>query len=86
VGCKQAGKYKIVLNSDREEFGGWNNVNEKAEFFASEQQHDGRPASFQVRVLYQSPTGSSPSRANPPVLISRISSHRRPFSHSLQIC
>jgi len=48
VGCKQAGKYKIVLNSDREEFGGWNNVNEKAEFFANEQQHDGRPASFQV--------------------------------------
>ena len=49
MGCKKAGKYKIVLNSDREEYGGWNNVNSDAEFFASEWQHDNRPASFQVR-------------------------------------
>jgi len=48
VGCKKEGKYKIVLNSDLEEFGGWNNVNSDAEFFASEWQHDNRPASFQV--------------------------------------
>jgi len=48
VGCKDLKKYKIVLNSDREEFGGFENVKEDAEFFADDFGHDGRPYSFQV--------------------------------------
>jgi len=48
VGCLNKCKYKIVLNSDREIFGGWENVNEEAEFFADDFGVDGRPHSFMV--------------------------------------
>jgi len=50
VGCMKSGKYKIVLNSDREAFGGWDNVSEDAEFFAADWEHDGRPCSFQMYI------------------------------------
>lgn len=46
IGCKDKSMYKIVLNSDREEYGGWNNVSEDGQYFAEDMQHDGRPYSF----------------------------------------
>merc|ERR1711988_1988534 len=48
VGCLHGVEYKIVLNSDREEFGGWSNVNEEAQFFAEDYGVDGRPHSLMV--------------------------------------
>ena len=48
VGCLKPGKYKIVLNSDDPALGGWDNVKNDVDFFATEQSHDNRPASFQV--------------------------------------
>ena len=48
VGCLKAGKYTIALNSDEPDFGGYDNVKSNVEFHATDQPHDGRPASFQV--------------------------------------
>mmetsp|Transcript_22388 Transcript_22388/g.26980 ORF Transcript_22388/g.26980 Transcript_22388/m.26980 type:complete len:828 (-) Transcript_22388:660-3143(-) len=48
IGCMKPGKYKVVLNSDREEFGGWGNVSEDSEFHTEEGHYDNRPHSFQV--------------------------------------
>jgi len=47
VGCLKPGNYKILLNSDATNFGGWNNVKEDVDFIA-QGGHDGRPHSFQV--------------------------------------
>lgn len=50
VGCNKPGSYKVVLSSDEEVFGGWNNVtkNSDTEFMAHEGNYDNRPYSFQV--------------------------------------
>jgi 1,4-alpha-glucan branching enzyme len=48
IGCLKPGKYTIALNSDDPDFGGYDNVKNSVEFFATDTPHDGRPASFQV--------------------------------------
>jgi len=48
IGCRAPGKYRIVLNSDQPEFGGFDNVRSDVEFFATDKPHENRPASFQV--------------------------------------
>ena len=51
VGCFHPGPYKIVLSSDEEQFGGYQNVTKAGdvEFFAGLGGHDERPHSFQAR-------------------------------------
>ena len=50
VGAYKAGSYKVVLSSDEEVFGGWNNVTKDSdvEFHTMEGDYDGRPHSFFV--------------------------------------
>jgi 1,4-alpha-glucan branching enzyme len=48
VGCAKPGTYRIVLNSDEPDFGGYDNVKSEGEFVATDYKHDGRPASFLV--------------------------------------
>ncbi|XP_047316567.1 1,4-alpha-glucan-branching enzyme 2-2, chloroplastic/amyloplastic-like [Impatiens glandulifera] len=48
IGCLKSGKYKIVLDSDSTLFGGFNRLNNQAEYFTSEEWHDNRPRSFQI--------------------------------------
>ncbi|GAQ83898.1 starch branching enzyme 4 [Klebsormidium nitens] len=48
VGCLKPGTYKIVLDSDLKEFGGFARLDPSAEFHTSEGWHDNRPHSFQV--------------------------------------
>ena len=50
IGCWKEGKYKIVLSSDEEVFGGYCNVTKEADvtFTAGNHSHDGRPSSFQA--------------------------------------
>jgi 1,4-alpha-glucan branching enzyme len=50
VGCYHPGPYKIVLSSDEEVFGGYQNVtkNSDVEFFATNGDYDSRPHSFKV--------------------------------------
>ena len=51
VGCQNPGTYKIVLSSDEEIFGGWNNVScfNDTQFVAHEAHgYDNRPYAFQV--------------------------------------
>ncbi|DBA73542.1 TPA: hypothetical protein ACH3X2_001002 [Trebouxia sp. C0005] len=52
VGCKNAGSYKLMLSSDEESFGGFENLSKKynTEFASSEADYDGRPHSIQVYV------------------------------------
>lgn len=47
VGCKDQGKYKILLNSDSPTFGGWGNVKDETEFY-TQHGHDNRPHSLMV--------------------------------------
>lgn len=47
IGCNNSGKYKIILNSDDPNFGGWGNVKTETEFFA-QGGHDARPHSLMV--------------------------------------
>eukprot|EP00899_Mesostigma_viride_P022412 jgi/Mesvir1/3355/Mv06741-RA.1 len=48
IGCLKPGKYRIVLDSDRPEFGGFSRVNPDTTFFADNMSQDNRPASFMV--------------------------------------
>lgn len=51
VGCQNPGTYKIVLSSDEEVFGGWQNVScfSDTQFVAHEAHgYDNRPYAFQV--------------------------------------
>jgi 1,4-alpha-glucan branching enzyme len=52
IGCKKAGKYKLVLSSDNPEFGGWDNLSthHDGSYFADSTAHNGRPASFQAYI------------------------------------
>ena len=52
IGCKKAGKYKLVLSSDNPEFGGWDNLSTHHDnsYFADSTAHNGRPASFQAYI------------------------------------
>uniref|UniRef100_A0A5B6ZJQ5 1,4-alpha-glucan branching enzyme n=1 Tax=Davidia involucrata TaxID=16924 RepID=A0A5B6ZJQ5_DAVIN len=48
VGCLKPGKYKIVLDSDDQLFGGFNRLNHNAEYFTSDGWYDDQPRSFLV--------------------------------------
>ncbi|DBB05355.1 TPA: hypothetical protein ACH3X3_010575 [Trebouxia sp. C0006] len=50
VGCKNAGSYKLMLSSDEDSFGGFENLSKKynTEFASSEADYDGRPHNIQV--------------------------------------
>lgn len=48
VGCSEAGKYKVVLDSDDKLFGGFGRIDSTAEYFSSEGWYDNRPRSFLV--------------------------------------
>ncbi|KAM7255145.1 hypothetical protein ACFE04_020386 [Oxalis oulophora] len=48
VGCLKSGKYKVVLDSDDQLFGGFSRVDPSAEFFTSDGWYDDRPHSFLV--------------------------------------
>ncbi|EFN58941.1 hypothetical protein CHLNCDRAFT_29960 [Chlorella variabilis] len=50
VGAYKSGSYKVVLSSDEQVFGGWQNVtkNSNVEFHAQQGDHDNRPYSIQV--------------------------------------
>ncbi|EPS64720.1 hypothetical protein M569_10060, partial [Genlisea aurea] len=48
VGCLKPGKYKIVLDSDEAEFGGFSRLSHDAEFFTTDGWYDDRPCSFMV--------------------------------------
>lgn len=48
VGCLKPGKYKVVLDSDEKEFGGFSRIDHNAKFYTSEGWFDDRPHSFLV--------------------------------------
>ncbi|KAF6148030.1 hypothetical protein GIB67_024205 [Kingdonia uniflora] len=48
IGCLKPGKYKVVLDSDRKQFGGFHRINPDAEYFTSDGFYDNRPSSFLV--------------------------------------
>jgi len=48
VGVDRAGKYKIVLNSDRKEFGGWDRIDESVRFFTTDMPWNGRANFTQI--------------------------------------
>lgn len=48
IGCQHQGKYKIVLDTDSEEFGGHSRLDHSTEFFTSNEGFDGRACSFKV--------------------------------------
>ncbi|RAL48012.1 hypothetical protein DM860_016213 [Cuscuta australis] len=48
IGCSKPGKYKVVLDSESELFGGFGRIHHAAEFFTHEGYYDDRPRSFMV--------------------------------------
>ncbi|KFK36343.1 hypothetical protein AALP_AA4G110200 [Arabis alpina] len=48
IGCSIPGNYKIVLDSDNKLFGGFDRLDDSAEFFTSDGKYDDRPRSFMV--------------------------------------
>lgn len=48
VGCLKSGKYKVVLDSDEQLFGGFGRIDHNADFFTFEGFYDNRPRSFMV--------------------------------------
>ncbi|KAH9329540.1 hypothetical protein KI387_001648 [Taxus chinensis] len=48
VGCLKPGKYKVVLDSDEKEFGGFGRIDHNATFYTAEGWFDDRPHSFLV--------------------------------------
>jgi len=50
IGCNTPGKYKIVLDSDWAEFGGFNRVDRSTEFLTLPHGHNGRQNSFMVYI------------------------------------
>lgn len=48
VGIDRAGKYKIVLNSDRKEYGGWGRIDESVRFFTTDMPWNGRSNFTQI--------------------------------------
>lgn len=71
VGVEDAGTYKVVLNSDREEFGGWGRIDESVKYFTTDLRWNDRnnflqvygmlPAAFCFRV-YDLTTDTVPTR------------------------
>lgn len=52
VGVGVSGKYKIVLDSDAEEFGGHKLIDHSTDYFTSNEAFNNRPHSLMVSVLY----------------------------------
>merc|ERR1719468_56184 len=50
IGCSQHGKYKIIMDTDCEEFGGHSRLDHSTEFFSSNDGFDGRPHSLQIYI------------------------------------
>jgi len=50
IGIKDAGKYRIVLDSDEERFGGHKRLDHNCEFFSQEHPTDNRPHSIQIYI------------------------------------
>ena len=50
IGVGSAAKYKIVLDSDAEEFGGHKLLDHSVEFFSEQEDFNGRPNSLMVRT------------------------------------
>jgi len=50
VGIEAAGKYQVVLNTDRTEFGGWNRIDESTEFFTTDLKWNDRSNFVQVYI------------------------------------
>lgn len=50
VGVEDAGTYKVVLNSDREEFGGWGRIDESVKYFTTDLRWNDRNNFLQVYV------------------------------------
>jgi len=48
VGVEKAGTYKVVLNSDRPEFGGWSRIDESVRFFTTPMRWNNRSNFTQV--------------------------------------
>lgn len=48
VGVDRPGKYKIVLNTDRKEFGGWERIDESVHFFTTDMPWNGRANFTQI--------------------------------------
>lgn len=50
IGCTLPGKYKIVLDSDAEEFGGHSRLDHSVDYFTSSDGWDGRNCSLKVYI------------------------------------
>lgn len=50
VGVEKPGKYKIILSTDRDEFGGYNNIDENVEFFTTDLEWNNRKNFLQVYI------------------------------------
>ncbi|CAK9860132.1 unnamed protein product [Sphagnum jensenii] len=48
VGCIKPGEYRVVLDSDERQFGGFGRIDHSSTFFSQEGWYDDRPHSFQV--------------------------------------
>jgi 1,4-alpha-glucan branching enzyme len=48
VGCIKPGEYRVVLDSDERQFGGFGRIDPSSTFFSQEGWYDDRPHSFQV--------------------------------------
>lgn len=51
IGVGASGKYKIVLDSDAEEFGGHKLIDHSTDYFTSNEGYNNRPHSLMVRIL-----------------------------------
>ncbi|XP_009143587.1 1,4-alpha-glucan-branching enzyme 2-1, chloroplastic/amyloplastic [Brassica rapa] len=75
IGCSVPGKYKIVLDSDDSSFGGFNRLDDSAEFFTSDGKYDDRPCSLMVyapcrtAVVYAAVDGDEDSSLVPISLV-----------------
>lgn len=47
-----SGKYKIVLDSDSEEFGGHKLIDHNTDYFTNNDGYNNRPYSLMVRILF----------------------------------
>ncbi|CCD24428.1 1,4-alpha-glucan branching enzyme NDAI_0D01150 [Naumovozyma dairenensis CBS 421] len=50
IGVEQAGSYRIILNTDRQEFGGQNRIDENARFFTTDLEWNNRKNFIQVYI------------------------------------
>lgn len=48
IGVSQAGKYKLILNSDEKQFGGHDRLDKNGEYFTTSEEWDNRPNWIQV--------------------------------------